>query len=139
MWNATQREGFTRRLCHHERICSEPPAGPLNSWQVPLPVIALPLCVVFALIVRLVGQMNMQSPVVQREVQVKITPAGFNAHPPLVMAHLLHMDRSASGDNFIKRRSPTFQSPLKSDLDGTAVGLPNQVILFRFTHPWMIA
>jgi hypothetical protein len=28
---------------------------------------------------------------------------------------------------------------LKSDLDGTAVVLPNQVVLFRFTHPWMIA
>ena len=33
--------------CHHERICSEPPAGLLNSWQVLLPIVAFPLCVVF--------------------------------------------------------------------------------------------
>src|ERR1019366_9270773 len=41
--------------CHHERICSEPPAGPLNSWQVLLPIVAFPLCVVFPLVVSLIG------------------------------------------------------------------------------------
>jgi hypothetical protein len=28
---------------------------------------------------------------------------------------------------------------LESDLDGTAVGVPNQIIPVRFAHPWMIA
>src|ERR1019366_4444719 len=69
---------------HDEAICTKAPAGPLSSWQRLLPIVSLPFCVVFALIVRLVGQMNMQSPVVQGEVQVKMAPTSFNSHPPLV-------------------------------------------------------
>src|ERR1035441_6844088 len=83
--------------------------------------------------------MNMQSPVVQGEVQVKMTPTSFNSHPPLVMAHLLQVDRSARGDNLIKCRSPIFQSPRKSNFDRTAVALPKEVPVFRFAHLWMIA
>jgi hypothetical protein len=32
-----------------------------------------------------------------------------------------------------------FSVDSRPDLDRTAVGLPKQVVLFRFTHPWMIA
>src|ERR1019366_2841235 len=124
---------------HHERICSEAPAGPLSSRQRPLSAVTFPFCAVFALTVRLVGQMNMQSPVVQREVQMETFPTSFNSHPPPVMIHLLQVDRSARGDNLIKCRSPILEPPLKPDLDGTAVGLPDQVVLFRFAHLWMIA
>src|ERR1017187_3829827 len=70
---------------------------------------------------------------------MEVLSTGFNAHPPLVVVHLFQMHGSASGDNLIKCRSPILQPPLESDLDGTAVVLPNQVVLFRFTHPWMIA
>src|ERR1017187_3474301 len=124
---------------HDGTICTKAPAGPLSSRQRLLPVIAFPLCGVFPFVVGLVGQMNRQTPVVQGEVQVKMTPTSFNSHPPLVMTHLLQVDRSAGGDNLIKCRSPILQPPLKSDLDGTAVGLPDQVVLFRFAHLWMIA
>src|ERR1039458_7063476 len=77
----------------------------IRSRQRLLPIVALPFCVVFALVVGLVGQMNMQSPVVQGEVQVKLAPTRLNSHPPLVMVHLFQMHGSAGGDNLIKSGS----------------------------------
>src|ERR1017187_8763097 len=75
MGDTSQKDVVTAALFQPLDIC---------SWQRLLPVVRPPFCVVFTLIVRLVGQMNTQSPVVQREVQVKIAPTCSNSHPPLV-------------------------------------------------------
>ena|ERR1017187_3033126 len=58
-WHASEVGGWTTSTARSLLI---------DSWNRHLPIVALPFCVVFPLIVRLVGQMNAQTPVVHGEV-----------------------------------------------------------------------
>jgi hypothetical protein len=61
----------------------------LSLRQRFLPIVTFP----FSVLVSLVGQINVELPVViQSEVQVKILAACFNPHPPLIVRHLLQMN-----------------------------------------------
>lgn len=48
-----------------------------------LPVIAFPLCAVFAL----VGKVDPEATVLHAEVQVEIFATSFQAHPPVIVLH----------------------------------------------------
>ena len=68
--------------------------------------------IINAAIVGLVGQMNRQTPIVQEEVQVKMTPTSFNSHPPPVMIHLFQVNvLNPSEQKFAVWRSPMVLLP----------------------------
>jgi hypothetical protein len=76
-----------------------------RKWA--LPVIAFPFCVLIALI----GQVDVQFTAAHRKVEMEIFSAGFNAHKPLAVRHLLQVDRSAIGDDFVESGRPSASSP----------------------------
>jgi hypothetical protein len=48
---------------------------------------------------------------------MEVLATGFDAHPPVVMRHMLQVDGSPLGDEFIERRSSIRQQALGSDLE----------------------
>lgn len=81
-----------------------------RKWA--LPVIAFP----FSVLAALIGQVDVQFTAAHRKVEMEIFSAGFNAHKPLVVRHLLQMDRSAMGDDFAGSGPAVCQLALSSDL-----------------------
>ena len=78
-----------------------------------LPAIALPLCSVFTLI----GEVDPKASVLKAEIQMEVLASGFDAHPPVIMRHLLQVDRSTLGDDLIERWPSIRQQALGSDLE----------------------
>src|ERR1039457_1749514 len=70
----------------------------IDSWNRHLPTVAFPFCVFLAL----VGQTNPQAPILDSEVQMEIFSTSFQAHPPMIVRHLLQMNVSATSHNFVK-------------------------------------
>src|ERR1019366_3918973 len=87
--------------------------------------VAFPFCVFLAL----VGQTNPQPPALGSEVQMKILPASFQPHPPVIVRHLLKMNDSARGNNFVKCGPSIRQLALRPNFQRTAVLLPNHVVI----------
>ena len=77
-----------------------------------LPVVAFPFSAVFTL----VGEVNPKASILHAEIQMEVLPTGFNPHPPMIVSHLLKVNRCTRGDNLVKRRSSIWQSALGSDL-----------------------
>src|ERR1017187_4311201 len=88
-----------------------------------IPAVAFPFCAFFTL----VGQTNPQAPILDPEVQMEILSASFQARPPMIVGHLLQMDGSATGHNFVKCGLSIRQLTLGSNFQRTAVLLPNHV------------
>ena len=99
----------------------------IGFWNRPLPAVAFQFCVVAAL----VGQTNPQAPTLDSEVQVEIFPASFQPHPPMIVSHLLQMNESATGQDFVKCGPSIRQLALRPNLQRTAVLLPDHVAIIK--------
>jgi len=84
----------------------------IDSRYRPLPIVALPLLALLAL----VGQTNPQSPVLDPEVQMKVLSTSFQTHPPVIVRHLFQMCDSASRNNFVKGGPSIGQLALRPNL-----------------------
>ena len=71
----------------------------------------------FAVVIALIREPNPQSTVLHAEIQMEILPASFDSHPPVVVRHLLKMNQSATGHNFIKSGSTLWQLALSSNFE----------------------
>ena len=107
----------------------------INSRQRPLPTVAFP----FRILIALVGQANPQSPALDSEVQMEVLPASFQTQPPMIVRHLLQVNESATGHNFVEGVPSIRQFALRPNLQGTAVLFPNHITLFDIGHTWIIA
>ena len=98
-----------------------------------LPVVALPICAVLAL----VGEVNPQPSVLHTEVQMEVFPTGLDSHPPVVVRHLLKVNEGTLGNDFIKRRSSVWQLALGPDLERRAVLLPGHAanLIMEYARP----
>jgi hypothetical protein len=84
------------------------------------PVVAFPLCAAFAL----VGEVDPEATVLDAEIQMEVLATRFDAHPPVIMGHLLQVNERSLGDDFIQRRSSIWQLTLRPDLERVAVLFP---------------
>ena len=66
----------------------------------PLPIVAFP----FGVLLALVGQMNPQALALDPKVQMEVLSTCFQAHPPMIVCHLLQMNVGAACHNFVERR-----------------------------------
>src|ERR1051326_1725835 len=98
-----------------------------------LPIVAFPRSVL-CLALALVRQLDEQAPVPQPKVQVEIFPGCSNAHPPVVMVHLLQVDGSARGNYLIKSTPTILHRALGSDLELAAVLFPDEIVRFGIAH-----
>ena len=93
---------------------SSMPVPATRSRYRSFPAFAFPFPV---LAVALVGKINAQPPVNQTEVQVEILATGLDAHPPLIVRHLLKVNLRTIGHDFVERRSTISQLALSADFD----------------------
>lgn len=71
----------------------------------------------FGVPVPLIHEVNPQLPVYDAKVQMKMLSARLDSHKPADMAHLLKVNISAVGHNFVQGRSSIHQLALRSDFD----------------------
>jgi hypothetical protein len=100
-------------------------ALPIDSRHWPLPAVAFPFGALFAL----VGQTNPQAPILDPKVQMEVLSTSLQAHPPMIVSHLLQMNESAMGHNFVKGGPSIFKPPLEPYFNRTGVVLPNHVAI----------
>src|ERR1017187_9559140 len=139
-----EKEEYGRRCdsvpCRHATTCTSPGLAYFRSARLttstarsllidsgnrPLSAVAFPFCVFLAL----VGQTNPQAPILDPEVQMEILPASLQPHPPVIVRHLLKMNDSARGNNFVKCGPSIRQLVLRPNFQRTAVLLPNHVAI----------
>jgi hypothetical protein len=73
------------------------------------------------------------------EVQMEIFPSSFQTQPPMIVRHLLQVNESATGNNFVKCWPSIRQFALCPNLQDTAVLFPNQITLFDIGHASILA
>ena len=107
----------------------------INSRYRRLPVVAFP----FRAFIALIGQTNPQSPALDSEVQMEVSPTSLQPQPPMIVRHLLQVNESATGHNFVEGVPSIRQFALRPNLQRTAVAFPNHITLFDIGHTWIIA
>ena len=95
----------------------------IDSRNRPLPTVAFPFCA----LVTLVGQTNPQAPTLDSEVQMEVLSTSFQTHPPVIVRHLLQVNESATGNNFVKGGPSIRQLALCPNLQRTTVLFPNHL------------
>jgi hypothetical protein len=74
---------------------------------------------------------------------MEMLSARFQAHPPMIVRHLLQMNGSASRNNFVKGASSIRQLTLRANFQRSAVLFPNHVAIFgsseRRMNVWRVA
>jgi hypothetical protein len=121
-------EATFRVFVNHRRISFHAPIfahlSPVTGYPN-LAVVAFPLGVVGALI----GKANPKSTLLYSEVQVEVFSARFQAHPPVVVRHLLQTNGRPLRHNLVESGSAIGQFTLRSDLNRASVLLPNHEVM----------
>lgn len=77
-------------------------------------------------------------PVLDSEVQMEVL-SGFQTHPPMIVRHLLQVNKSATSHNFVEGWLSIWQFAPRPNLQGTAALFPNYFTLFDIGHTWILA